>query len=61
MLYPVNSAVSKSKELLKNMLLNMIVAIENGDISLIKQDDTLIQINIREIIKLSEETESTWI
>lgn len=56
MSYLVNSAVANSKILLKNMLLDLIVTIENGDISLIKQDDTLIQINIKETIKLLVET-----
>ncbi|MHB8063412.1 MAG: hypothetical protein ACYDG2_12385 [Ruminiclostridium sp.] len=52
MAFLVNSALANSKKPLKNIILDLIVTIENGDISLIKQDDTLIQINLKETIYL---------
>ncbi|MHB8062400.1 MAG: hypothetical protein ACYDG2_07190 [Ruminiclostridium sp.] len=54
----VNNALVNTEKPLKDIILHLIATIDNGDISLIKHDYILIQINIREIIKLSEKADA---
>jgi hypothetical protein len=53
----VNNTLGNIRKPIKDIILDLIDTIENGDISLIKQDDILIQINLKEIIKLSEKVD----